>query len=64
MLRRDFLSLSLLGATSLTLTRRPFAQDNYPSKPIGNTPQEFATFISAERQKWAEVIKAANISAE
>jgi tripartite-type tricarboxylate transporter receptor subunit TctC len=34
------------------------------AKPIGNTPAEFATFITAERQKWAEVIKAANIEAQ
>ena len=34
------------------------------AKPIGNTPQEFAQFISVERQKWAEVIKAANVSPE
>ena len=34
------------------------------AKPIGNTPAEFTTFITAERQKWAEVIKAANIEAQ
>lgn len=32
------------------------------AKAIGNTPEEFATFIGVERQKWAEVIKGANIS--
>ena len=31
------------------------------AKPIGNTPEEFAQFI-AERAKWAQVIKDANIS--
>jgi tripartite-type tricarboxylate transporter receptor subunit TctC len=30
--------------------------------PVGNTPEEFAAFIAAERRKWAEVIKGANIS--
>jgi tripartite-type tricarboxylate transporter receptor subunit TctC len=34
------------------------------AKPIGNTPDAFAAFIKAERQKWAEVIKAANVSPE
>jgi tripartite-type tricarboxylate transporter receptor subunit TctC len=34
------------------------------AKPIGSTPEEFARFIEAERQKWAQVIKDANISAE
>ena len=34
------------------------------AKPIGNTPAEFASFITAERAKWAEVIKAANIEAQ
>jgi tripartite-type tricarboxylate transporter receptor subunit TctC len=34
------------------------------AKPIGNTPEEFASFIKDERAKWAEVIKAANIEAQ
>jgi tripartite-type tricarboxylate transporter receptor subunit TctC len=34
------------------------------AKPIGNTPEEFAQFISAERKKWAEVIQTANITVE
>jgi tripartite-type tricarboxylate transporter receptor subunit TctC len=29
--------------------------------PVGNSPQEFARFIRSERDKWAKVIKAANI---
>ena len=32
--------------------------------PIGNTPKEFAAFIAAEREKWAQVIKSANITAQ
>jgi tripartite-type tricarboxylate transporter receptor subunit TctC len=32
------------------------------AKPIGNTPEEFAEFIAAERAKWAQVIKDANVS--
>ena len=32
------------------------------AKPIGNTPEEFAQFIAAERAKWAQVIKDANIT--
>jgi tripartite-type tricarboxylate transporter receptor subunit TctC len=34
------------------------------AKPIGNTPEEFAEFIAAERAKWAQVIKDANVSIE
>jgi tripartite-type tricarboxylate transporter receptor subunit TctC len=30
--------------------------------PVGDSPQEFARFIRSERDKWAKVIKAANIS--
>ncbi len=30
-------------------------------EPVGNTPREFAAFVSAERDKWAKVIKQANI---
>ena len=32
------------------------------AKPIGSTPAEFAQFIAAEREKWAAVIKEANIT--
>ena len=32
------------------------------AKPIGSTPAEFVQFIAAEREKWAVVIKDANIS--
>jgi tripartite-type tricarboxylate transporter receptor subunit TctC len=34
------------------------------AKPIGSTPEEFAQFIAAERAKWTQVIKDANISME
>lgn len=33
-------------------------------QPRGGTPAEFAAFIESERRKWAQVIKAANITAE
>ena len=29
---------------------------------VGNTPQEFAAQIRAERVQWGEIIKAANIT--
>jgi tripartite-type tricarboxylate transporter receptor subunit TctC len=32
------------------------------AKAIGNTPEEFAAFISVERQKWADVINGAKIT--
>ena len=31
------------------------------TEPLTSTPQEFAAFIRSERQKWAEVVKAANV---
>jgi tripartite-type tricarboxylate transporter receptor subunit TctC len=31
------------------------------SDPVGNAPREFAAFVSAERDKWAKVIKQAGI---
>jgi tripartite-type tricarboxylate transporter receptor subunit TctC len=34
------------------------------AKPIGNTPEEFTQFIAAQREKWAAVIKEANIITE
>lgn len=34
------------------------------AKPIGNTPEEFASFIAAERRKWAQVIQTAGITAQ
>lgn len=34
------------------------------SQPAGGTPEAFGLFIEAERQKWAKVIKAANIKPE
>lgn len=34
------------------------------SQPVGGTPEDFGKFIQAEREKWAKVIQAANISAE
>ena len=32
-------------------------------KLVGNSPEEFAQFIGAERKKWGEIVKAANIPA-
>ncbi len=32
--------------------------------PVGNTPEQFAQHISAERKKWAEVVKASGVSLE
>ena len=33
------------------------------SMPVGNTPQEFATFLTAEIAKWGDIIKASHTSA-
>jgi tripartite-type tricarboxylate transporter receptor subunit TctC len=32
--------------------------------PVGSTPEEFAKQIKIELEKWAKVIRAANIKAE
>jgi tripartite-type tricarboxylate transporter receptor subunit TctC len=32
--------------------------------PLGNTPEEFAAFMKAESEKWAQVAKAANVRIE
>jgi tripartite-type tricarboxylate transporter receptor subunit TctC len=34
------------------------------SDPVGNTPREFAAFINSEHDKWAKVIRQANIHIE
>lgn len=37
---------------------------NLGTQPVSTTPAEFAAFIKAEGEKWAKVIKAANIKTE
>jgi tripartite-type tricarboxylate transporter receptor subunit TctC len=32
--------------------------------PLGNSPGEFAAFMKAESEKWAQVAKAANVKME
>lgn len=34
------------------------------AEAVGNTPREFATFLSSEQGKWSQVIKQANITAQ
>ena len=34
------------------------------AEPVGDTPEEFAVFISAEAAKWGKVIKALNLKIE
>lgn len=34
------------------------------AQPIGNTPEEFGTFVKAEREKWSKVVTEANIKVE
>ena len=36
-----------------------FEQDG--TDPVGSSPQEFATFLRDERDRWSKVIKSANI---
>jgi tripartite-type tricarboxylate transporter receptor subunit TctC len=37
---------------------------NLGTQPLSNTPDEFAAFIRAEKEKWGKVIKTANIKAD
>jgi tripartite-type tricarboxylate transporter receptor subunit TctC len=34
------------------------------AEPVGSTPEEFTAFIQADMQKWAKVVRAANIPAQ
>ena len=34
------------------------------TQPLSNSPEEFATFIRNEKEKWSKVIRTANIKAE
>ena len=49
------------------IMRQPEVQERLRSvgaEPVGSTPEEFARYIEAERQKWAEVVEEAGISVE
>ncbi|MGQ0751447.1 MAG: Bug family tripartite tricarboxylate transporter substrate binding protein [Betaproteobacteria bacterium] len=37
---------------------------NLGTQPVSNTPEEFASFIKAETDKWGKVIRSANITAD
>ena len=37
---------------------------NLGTQPVSNTPEEFASFIKAETDKWRKVIRSANITAD
>jgi tripartite-type tricarboxylate transporter receptor subunit TctC len=59
--------VSKLSAEVQRIMKQPAMQEKLRAmgaKPIGNSPEEFAQFIAAERAKWAQVIKDANISIE
>jgi tripartite-type tricarboxylate transporter receptor subunit TctC len=34
------------------------------AEPVGNTPEEFAAFIRSEIDKWANLVRAANMKVE
>ena len=64
MWRRVASSLALM-----ILAAAPACAQDYPSKPVKiivslGPPQEFAAFIAAERQRWSEVIRKADIHLE
>jgi tripartite-type tricarboxylate transporter receptor subunit TctC len=53
-----------LNAEIVKVLRSTATQDRLValgSDPVGNAPREFAAFVSAERDKWAKVIKQAGI---
>jgi tripartite-type tricarboxylate transporter receptor subunit TctC len=39
-----------------------FASDGF--EPVGNSPEEFSSFLREEIPKWAKVVKAIGIKAE
>ena len=59
--------VSKISAEVQRILKEPAMQEKLQgmgAKPIGSTPEEFAEFIAAERAKWAQVIKDANVSIE
>jgi tripartite-type tricarboxylate transporter receptor subunit TctC len=53
-----------LSAEIVRILRLPDIQEKLiamGAEPVGNTPEEFTTFIRADIQKWANVVRAANI---
>ncbi|NGM86644.1 tripartite tricarboxylate transporter substrate binding protein [Parapusillimonas sp. SGNA-6] len=56
-----------LNAAFNKILKKPEVQkafDETGGQVAGGTPQEFAQFIQSETEKWAKVIKAANVSVE
>ena len=43
---------------------RDWLVEQRATNPSGNTPAEFAALIAADHKRWAEIIKAANISSD
>ena len=56
-----------LNAETTSILRRPENQDRFGSmglEIIASTPDEFRSALVSEIQRWAKVVKAANIKAE
>jgi tripartite-type tricarboxylate transporter receptor subunit TctC len=56
-----------LNAAFNKILKKPEVQkafDETGGQVAGGTPQEFGQFIQSETEKWAKVIKAANVSVE
>ena len=56
-----------LGAEVARIVKLPDIAERFQldgAEPVGSTPQEFATFLKAETQKWTKVIKEAGIKPE
>jgi tripartite-type tricarboxylate transporter receptor subunit TctC len=56
-----------LNAETTRILRRPENQDRFASmglEIIASTPDEFRSALASEIQRWAKVVKAANIKAE
>ena len=60
-------ALAKLSAAAVQALRAPDVAARLSAQgaePIGNTPAEFAAFVRAEIDKWANLVKVANMKPE
>ncbi|MCE9638715.1 MAG: hypothetical protein K8S22_00965 [Betaproteobacteria bacterium] len=60
-MRKPPIIAALLLAVLSAITQTAAAQGNFV---IGDTPEQFSAYIRSEYDKWARVVKAANIKPE
>jgi hypothetical protein len=65
--RRNFLHLAA-GAAAFPAASRVARAQAYPSRPVqhdrAGSPADFGKLVVDDKEKWAKVIRAANIKAE